>query len=81
MCLKNSDLNIKALHSCYLTHPARNEDTDDVLLDTANQMELSKGDLIKWVTSKKSYKFMDEFEDEDLEVTDFSREFDPLLCA
>ena len=81
MCLKNSDLNITALHNCYLTHPARSEETDDVLLDTANQMELTKRELLKWTLSKKSWKFMDELEDQEVDVTDFSREFDPLLCA
>lgn len=81
MCLKNSDLIITALHSCYLTHPARNEETDDVLLDTANQMDLTKRELLRWVLSKKSWQFMDEFKDEEVDVTDFSKEFEPLMCA
>jgi len=80
MCLRNSDLNITTIRPCYLTHPARNEDTDDVLLDTANQLDLTRRDLVQWVVSKSSWHFMSEFAQQEIDVNDFSKELE-RLCA
>jgi hypothetical protein len=78
MCLSNEDLErVQAIHDCYLTHPNRTEDTDDVLLDSANQRELSRTDLIEWVTSKRSWFLLEH--EPDPEVSDFIDWFE--LCA
>lgn len=78
MCLSNKDLNrIKAIHNCYLTHPNRTDDTDDVLLDSVNQLELSRKDLIEWVTSKRSWFLLEN--EPDPEVSNFMDEFEQ--CA
>lgn len=74
MCLRNSDLNIKTKNKCYLTHPNRNEDIDDVLLDSANQIELTKKDLIAWTTSPRSWLFFEQ--EPEPEVSDFLKEFE-----
>ena len=74
MCLSYNDLNIKATGNCYLTHPNRNEDLDDVVLDAANQLELGKQDLIAWITSSSSWRFMKKAEQMELDVNDFSEE-------
>lgn len=74
MCLTYKDLNVQSAHNCYLTHPSRNDDTDDVILDAANQLFLSKKDLMAWVTSEQSWVFMN-MKDTDLDVCDFSDEF------
>ena len=81
MCLKNADLeNINAIHECYITHPLRSDDSDDVLLDTANQLEMTKRDLIKWATSKKSYEFMNSIENiDEIEVWEFREELFPIF--
>ena len=82
MCLKNADLdNIKEIaDNCYLNHPERSDDSDDVLLDAANQCEMMRQDLIKWTTSARSFCFMDEIENiDDIDVSDFMKEFDPFL--
>lgn len=79
MCLRNADLEIKKIPGkCYLSHPNRNEDIDDVLLDSANQLEIDRTDLIQWVTSIRSWYFID-LEPEP-EVSDFFRELESL-CA
>jgi hypothetical protein len=78
VCLRNADLKIKTTHNCYLTHPYRNEDTDDVLLDSANQLELSRKDLVGWVISERSWTFIDT--EPEPEISDFFDEFSKL-CA
>lgn len=81
MCLKNADLDhVKDLpDKCYLNHPNRSDDSDDVLLDAANQSEISRKDLLFWTTSLESSLFMDEIEDiSDIDVSDFRKEFDPF---
>jgi len=78
MCLRTTDLKVKNVkHNCYLTHPKRDEDLDDVLLDCANQLELSKTDLVQWVTSPRSWFFIET--EPEPEVSDFVQEFD--ACA
>ncbi len=62
---------IKSKEQCYLTHPKRDDDTDDMLLDVANQFRLSKQEFNSWVADKRSWAFMEEFLDIDLEVSDF----------
>ena len=61
---------------CYLTHPSRSEESDDALLDAANQLELSKGYVKKWVLSFQSYEFLEQIDDiDDIEMSDFYTEF------
>jgi hypothetical protein len=78
MCLRNEDIDsIKEItQNCYITHPLRNDDTDDVLLDTANQLDLTRKDLIEWITSDRSWQFMCEANSSDLDVSDFLKEFE-----
>jgi len=78
--LRYSDIeNIKnADHDCYLTHPNRSEDTDDMVLDAANQLDMRKKDLLAWLKSDRSWTLLDEAEGADLEVSDFIKEFNPL---
>ena len=80
MCLRYTDIeNIKEVHhDCYLTHPKRNEDTDDMILDAANQIEMRRKDLIAWLTSAKSWNLMEDAEDAEMDVSDFMREFNPI---
>lgn len=81
MCLRNADLAVEATSPCYLNHPKRDDDIDDLLLDVANQLELSRKDLIRWVKSPRSWKFMYELSEVEIDMLDFEREFNPLLCA
>jgi hypothetical protein len=79
MHLRLSDLDDnKPKSECYLTHPFRSEDTDDVLIDVANQFELSKRDLSVWSTATSSWKFMENLEGCEVDLTDFIRELDSL---
>jgi len=80
MCLENMDIDsIEVSHDCYLTHPDRSDDSDDVLLDAANQCDLTKKDLVRWATSARSFCFMDEIDNiSDIDVSDFRMEFEPL---
>lgn len=80
MCLRYADIeNIKNIdHDCYLTHPKRNEDTDDMILDAANQIEMRRKDLIAWLKSTRSWNTMEEYEDSEMDVSDFIRELNPL---
>jgi hypothetical protein len=73
--LRTIDLNVKTKHDCYLNHPIRlqNDEIDDVLLDSANQLEISRVDLITWVTSKRSHEFITYNPEPD--VHDFLAEF------
>jgi len=75
-----SDLQIDGdkYQPCYINHPFRSEDTDDILLDAVNQLEFTHKDLVRWVTSTKSKKFMDHLEGEgaDVDITDFYSEFE-----
>lgn len=75
MCLNYKDLDITPNKNCYLTHPQRNEDLDDIVLDAANQLDLSKQDLTSWLTSSSSWDFMMNAEQIELETEDFSNEF------
>lgn len=80
MCLRTTDLEVKNItRDCYLTHPSRNEDTDDALLDVANRLEMSRKDLIEWITSPRSWYFIET--ESDPEEMDFLHEFESLLCA
>lgn len=63
---------------CYLSHPYRSEDSDDLLIDVANQLEIYKQDLIQWLKSKRSWIFMSNTENYDIDTTDFLDEFDSL---
>ena len=80
MCLNYKDLDIATskipnTKHCYLTHPKRDGDTDDVILDAANQLDLSRKDLVTWITSYTSWEFMRRVNNMELEVEDFSYEF------
>jgi hypothetical protein len=83
MCIRTKDLKIATNKPCYLTHPKRNDEIDDVLLDTANQLELSKQDLILWATSFRSYDFLEELGDSlsEIENRDFQKELHILQCV
>jgi hypothetical protein len=63
---------------CYLSHPARSEDSDDLLIDVANQLGVYKQDLLAWLKSKKSWLFMHSMGKCDIDTTDFLNEFDSL---
>lgn len=81
MCLRYSDIeNIKNVeHDCYLTHPKRNEDTDDMVLDAANRSDMKRKDLLAWLKSKRSWRMMEEHDDEsEMDESDFIREFNPI---
>jgi hypothetical protein len=80
VCLRYSDIdNIKDVHhDCYLTHPDRSDDTDDMVLDAANQIDMRKKELVSWLKSDRSWNILEEAEGEELDVSDFIKEFNPL---
>jgi len=79
MYLRLSDLDYQESKAdCYLTHPARSEDTDDVLIDVANQFEFTKKDLMVWVKATRSWNFMKSLENYEVDISDFVTEFDSL---
>jgi len=63
---------------CYLWHPARSDDSDDALIDVANQLEVHKLDLVQWARSGRSWHFMELREGSDLDISDFLSEFEPF---
>jgi hypothetical protein len=78
MYLRLSDLDSLCVDACcYLTHPQRTDDSDDILIDVANQFDFTKQDLMRWVTSTKSGLFMDQL-DGCVDTPDFVLEFDSL---
>ena len=78
MYLRLSDLDLESRAKCYLTHSCRSEDTDDVLIDVANQYEFTKKDLLAWVKTTRSWKFMENLDGCEVDITDFIMEFDSL---
>jgi len=72
--LRPQDLQMDSQGSCYLRHPSRSEELDDTLLDAANQIDLDKKDLRKWVLSSKSADFLDTFSGLEIESIDFLTE-------
>jgi len=50
-------------YDCYITHPKRCDDTDDMVLDAANQLQLSKKYFITWLTSEASWECMEDEDD------------------
>lgn len=79
MCLRYADIErLRDIeHDCYLTHPNRNEDTDDMALDAANQLDMGRKDFVAWLTSSKSWAVLDEANDIELDVSDFLKELNP----
>ena len=78
--LRLSDLEHAVEHAeCYLNHSSRTEDSDDALIDVLNQLELIKSDLMEWVSSRRSWIFMEIRKGCDLDISDFLAEFEPLL--
>jgi len=80
VCLRYADINnIKDVHhDCYLTHPDRSDDIDDTVLDAANQLDMRRKDLVSWLKSDRSWKILEEAEGDELDVSDFIKEFNPL---
>lgn len=76
--LRPLDLQINAQNSpqgaCYLNHRSRSEELDDTLLDAANQIDLDKKDLRRWVNSSRSADFLNTFHGLEIETTDFLTE-------
>lgn len=58
---------------CYLSHHLRTEDTDDIVLDVANQLDFTVRDLSAWLKSRRSWDVMEEAEVE-LDISDFMHE-------
>ena len=79
-CLRMSDLRVQPPEEvcCYLNHPSRCEDSDDMLIDVANQLDFTRKDLHRWVKSKRSHLFMEKIDAEggEIDITDFHAEFD-----
>jgi hypothetical protein len=61
---------------CYLTHPNRCDDTDDLVLDAANRLDMDRKDFKAWLVSDKAWDFMDSFDGIDMEVSDFTAELE-----
>ena len=81
MHLRLSDLDHTHDSKCYLTHEGRNEDSDDALIDVANQLGMYKRELVSWAKSYRSWMFMEALEGSDLDISDFFNEFDAMECA
>lgn len=66
---------------CYLTHACRSEDTDDTLIDVANQLGFDRKDLSSWVESPGSWEFMESINGCEIDSYDFLNEFESGRCA
>lgn len=63
----------------YLSHENRTEDTDDALLDAANQLDLSLVELTQWIYSEKSTNFMQAWASYHVSPSDFSESLKSFL--
>jgi hypothetical protein len=74
-CLDHKSLSLVEVSgkNCYLLHEERTDDTDDFLLDAANQLALTEQDLHRWITGKAGFSFMEEWSGLEPSSIDFVR--------